>query len=195
MTFIQIIATQFAIALYQMTSFQVGSTSLAQISAGVQDYLANSELVFLIKLVAGMVSVGLLVTAAFLLVKMRELNRKAIALRTPLPSEPATAGPLQNRWAEILRHIDSTHEGEWKYAVIEADTITDDQLKSRFVVETMGERLMGIDKTKLLTIDGIWEAHKIRNRLAHDTNYFLRHAEAVRAIKLYEATLKELEVL
>jgi len=54
---------------------------------------------------------------------------------------------------------------------------------------------MNIDKTKLLTIDGLWEAHKVRNRLAHDTNYFLRHAEAVRAIRLFEQTLKELEAI
>ena len=94
-----------------------------------------------------------------------------------------------------MRHIDSPREGEWKFAIIEADKLVDDQLKTRFAGETMGERLMNIDKTKLLTIDGLWEAHKVRNRLAHDTNYFLRHAEAVRAIRLFEQTLKELEAI
>jgi len=35
----------------------------------------------------------------------------------------------------------------------------------------------------------------LRNRLAHDVNYFLRYGEAKRAIQLYEKTLKELNAL
>lgn len=70
--------------------------------------------------------------------------------------------------------------------------IVDNILKNYFPGDTMGDRLMNIDKTKLLSIDDLWEAHKIRNRLAHDPNYFLRHAEALRAVRLFESTLREL---
>ena len=61
--------------------------------------------------------------------------------------------------------------------------------------DTMGERLKNIDKAQIVTLDGLWEAHKIRNRLAHDLNYFLRYGEAKRAVQLYEKTLKELNAL
>ena len=126
--------------------------------------------------------------------KHYELRQKLIAQPEAVAqTEPATL--LAARWQEIMQHIESIREGEWKFAIIEADKITDDVLKNSFAGETMGERLMNIDKTQLLTIDGLWEAHKIRNRLAHDTNYFLRHAEAVNTIRLYEKTLKELGVL
>ena len=74
--------------------------------------------------------------------------------------------------------------------------MVDDILKaSGYPGDTMGERLKNIDKTQILSIDGLWEAHKIRNRLAHDTNYFLRYGEAKRAIQLYEEVLKELQAL
>ena len=111
-------------------------------------------------------------------------------LRVP---EPASGGALVSKWEEIMRHFGSEKEAEWKFAIIEADKLVDDLLKSAgYSGDTMGERLTGIEKVQLLSLDGLWEAHKIRNKLAHDTNYFLRYAEARRAIQLYENTLREL---
>ena len=59
----------------------------------------------------------------------------------------------------------------------------------------MGDRLMNIQPGQLTTLQNLWEAHKIRNRLVHDTNYFLRYTEAKRAVGLYRKTLKELQAL
>jgi hypothetical protein len=179
-------------SFYGMTSVLAGPGRFA--AAAQEDFLASSFASGL-RLTAFVLTVGLILALAVIFIRLRRINEKLAAQQAAVPAEPTMAGPLKERWDEILRHLDSPREGEWKYAVIEADTLVDNQLKERFAGETMGERLMNIDKTSLLTIDGLWEAHKIRNRLAHDTNYFLRHAEAVRAIKLFEQTLKEMEVL
>ena len=115
---------------------------------------------------------------------------------TVVPPEPVQTSALQARWNEVRDHINSTREGEWKFAVIEADKLVDDILKSAgFPGETTGERLMNIEAGQLSTLQGLWDAHKTRNRLAHDSNYFLRYAEAKRAIELFEQTLKELGAL
>jgi len=112
------------------------------------------------------------------------------------PPEPAYGGALQSKWEEIKHHAESVKEAEWKLSIIEADNLVNDILKSAgYPGDTMGERLTNINKGQLLSLDGLWEAHKIRNKLAHDTNYFLRYAEARRAIVLYEAALKELNAL
>src|SRR3989344_5824770 len=112
-----------------------------------------------------------------------------------LPPQPAISG-LNVRWEEIEKHINSTREAEWKFAVIEADKLVDELLKSAgFLGDTMGDRLMNIQPGQLTTLQNLWEAHKIRNRLVHDTNYFLRYTEAKRAVSLYEKTLKELQAL
>ena len=112
-----------------------------------------------------------------------------------LPPQPATSGS-NARWDEIEKHINSTREAEWKFAVIEADKLVDEPLKNAgFAGDTMGDRLMNIQPGQLTTLQGLWEAHKIRNRLVHDTNYFLRYTEAKRAVGLYEKTLKELQAL
>src|SRR3989344_3271533 len=123
--------------------------------------------------------------------------QSAVMIQSPeISPTAASGGALQARREEIVRHIESTNEGEWKFAVIEADKLVDDLLKSSgYQGDTMGERLMNIDKTQIVTLDGLWDAHKTRNRLVHDSNYFLRYAEAKRAVSLYEETLKELGAL
>jgi len=117
-------------------------------------------------------------------------------LKSIVPPETAKESPLGSRWEEIQKHLNSNKEAEWKFAVIEADNLVDGVLKaSGYPGDTMGERLKNIDKSQIVTLDGLWEAHKIRNRLAHDPNYFLRYGEAKRAVQLYEKTLKELNAL
>ena len=128
-------------------------------------------------------------------VKLNRLAAKRIDIAKIIaPPSSATSG-VNARWEEVQRHITSTREAEWKFAVIEADKVVDDILKNSYPGETMGERLMNISQGQLETLNGLWEAHKIRNRLVHDTNYFLRYAEAKRAVILYERTLKELHAI
>ncbi len=195
MNYIQPFIQQLLISFYQLTNFKVGNYGLADAASSFQTNVIDSEFIFVLKIVAGVVSVILIIWSLVLADKARQFRQQMAMMQQTAPSEPAEGGPMQNRWSEIMRHIDSPREGEWKYAIIEADKLVDDLLKNYFPGETMGERLMNIDKTRLLTIDGLWEAHKTRNRLAHEVNYFLRHAEALRAIRLYQETLKELEAI
>lgn len=185
------IYNQFVFAFYQWTSFQVGSFNMADMAGNFQNAFLDSSFVYVLQIISAIIVLVLGAAAVYLVIKRKELDEQ-LAGQEIMPAEIAGQGPIQEQWNDILRHIDSIHEGEWKFAVIEADTIVDNVLKNYFQGDTMGERLMNIDKTKLLSIDDLWEAHKIRNRLAHDADYFLRHAEALRAIRLFESTLKEL---
>lgn len=157
-----------------------------------------SELLFRIKLISAILSVAFGALAVYFIVQFQKLvgikiKNMLAALRTP---ETASSVASQSRWGEIIRHLESSKESDWKLAVIEADKLLDNFLKSSgYFGDTMGERLMNIKKEELLSIDGLWEAHKVRNKLVHDVNYFLRYAEARRAIDLYEKALQELEVV
>jgi len=59
----------------------------------------------------------------------------------------------------------------------------------------MGDRLKQLDLSKLASLNEVWEAHKIRNRIAHGTDRALTHDEAARAIGAFEAGLRELQYL
>lgn len=178
-------------SFYEISSLLIGDFSLAAFLINTHDLFINSIFVDILQIISLLVTLFLAIAAMRLAAKQKEFNAQAAA-QTAVQAEIAGAGPLQEQWHDIMHHIESPREGEWKFAVIEADTIVDSVLKNYFPGDTMGERLMNIDKTKLLSIEGLWEAHKVRNRLAHDPGYFLRHAEALRAVRLFGETLKEL---
>lgn len=150
-----------------------------------------------IKLISFILSGVFVLLLIFINVRIAKVAPVKAELLTEItPPEPAGPDAIGAKWGEIQRHVDSTKEAEWKMAVIEADKLMEDVLKKAgFPGETMGERLMAIQQGQLQSLDYIWEAHKIRNRLAHDTNYFLRQAEAQRAVKLFSRALEELQVL
>lgn len=181
--------------IYSFSDFKIGNFTPAQ----VLDYLPGfgpDGTWNIIKLILIGVSILLGILFIIVVVKMNRLvSTKVNLAKKILPPSPATSG-LNARWDEIERHINSTREAEWKFAVIEADKLVDELLKSSgFLGDTMGERLMNIQPGQLTTLQGLWEAHKIRNRLVHDVNYFLRYTEAKRAVSLYEKTLRELQAL
>lgn len=103
----------------------------------------------------------------------------------PLGSNP--------RWDHIKKLIDSNNEGDWRVAIIEADIMLADMVeRMQYPGETLGEKLKGIEKSDFNTIDNAWEAHKIRNQIAHEGSDFnLTKREAKRAIALFESVFKE----
>ena len=58
--------------------------------------------------------------------------------------------------------------------------------------ETIADKMKQVDRAKFNSIDAAWEAHKIRNRVAHEgTTADLDAREARRVIGLYERVFKE----
>jgi hypothetical protein len=129
---------------------------------------------------------------------------KALSKSPPSDAQPgsdiATAmpaqGPMASQWQRVLVHLDSPREADWKLGVMEADKLADAALAGAgYPGASLGERLMNAAPGQLASLDGLWWAHKIRNRLAHEVNYFLRYTEARQAVTYYEQALNELEVI
>jgi len=97
------------------------------------------------------------------------------------------------RWERVLRHINSPNPADWRLAIIEADTILDEMvLRMGYKGETLGERLKNIEPSDFNTLNQAWEAHKIRNKIAHDGSEFeLNRRKAMQTISLYEEVFHE----
>lgn len=97
------------------------------------------------------------------------------------------------KWAVVQRHAQSQSESDWRLAVLEADILLDELVRSRgWQGDNLGERLKGIDRADFQTLDKAWEAHKVRNTIAHEgTNYVLTEREAKRIISLFEEVFNE----
>jgi hypothetical protein len=107
-------------------------------------------------------------------------------------------GAIQsNRFTHVREHIESDNPNDWKHAIIEADIILDKALKQLgYAGASLGERLRSITPSMLATIDDAWEAHKIRNHIAHSgPDFVLTHKIAKEAVLRYERVFTELGLL
>lgn len=97
------------------------------------------------------------------------------------------------RWARIERLIDSPNENDWRQAIIAADIILDEMVTAMgYHGDTLGEKMKGIEKSDFTTLDQAWEAHKVRNKIAHEgLDVDISHREARRVVKLFEEVFRE----
>ena len=99
---------------------------------------------------------------------------------------------IEKQWNKIKARLQEPAEAEWKVAVIEADMLVDDVLRRmEYPGDTMGDRLKSITKDQIRSLDSIWTAHKIRNRIVHDPDIRMQHRDARDAIAGFESFLKD----
>lgn len=153
------------------------------------------------KVVATILSVLAVVWLIYSQWKLGAINAEDRAYYNPTEKELAATeeeeGKHNKRWKQIIDDIHSESPADWRLAIVEADTMLDESLRNAgFSGESLGEILQSLDANELVSIDEAWEAHKTRNRIAHDGSGFeLTQREAKRIIGLYERVFLELGVI
>lgn len=106
---------------------------------------------------------------------------------------PVTQDVHNKRWVHVQTLINSHSVNDWKQAILEADIILDEMLeKMGYQGESIGAKLKQIESSDFMTLNQAWEAHKIRNRIAHKgIQFVLSRGDAERTIKMYEEVFKE----
>ncbi|PSO46944.1 MAG: hypothetical protein BRC24_00325 [Parcubacteria group bacterium SW_4_46_8] len=97
------------------------------------------------------------------------------------------------RWQEVLSYAASDDEELWRLAVIEADVMLDDMLEAAgYPQEELGAKLRNVERSAFRTIDQAWEAHKLRNVIAHEgSSYNLTKREVQQAMEQYRQVFNE----
>lgn len=104
-------------------------------------------------------------------------------------------GAIKARWEEIERMSAAGGEMNLKMAVMEADKLLDHALKAMAIPGvTLGERLK-FAAYKYPNIRNVWNAHRLRNQLAHEASYYLDPSFARKAIRDFRDALRLLNVL
>ncbi|OHA58212.1 MAG: hypothetical protein A2571_03040 [Candidatus Vogelbacteria bacterium RIFOXYD1_FULL_44_32] len=150
--------------------------------------------IFMAKAIWTALSVVLSVVLVIILIKKNEL-KKLDRAEYKEAMRQATTKADSNRneaWEKILSHLESGNQSDWKLAILEADTILDSLVqKMGYKGENLGERLKNVEPSDFLTLNEAWEAHKIRNAIAHEAGYELNQREAKRVMKLFESVFRE----
>ena len=100
---------------------------------------------------------------------------------------------FKNEWNDILAAFkgDKTKE----MSIIQADKLLDEALKCLGCSGTsMSQRLIGA-KHKLKHRDEVWNAHKLRNKIVHESSFHPTSGDIKLALRGYYKTFKDLGVL
>lgn len=100
------------------------------------------------------------------------------------------------RWKNAQNLLNSSSQNDWARAIIEADIMLDEILeKAGYHGDGVGEKLKKVEKGDLQSLDDAWEAHKVRNALAHEANFILTEKEAKRVMELFRRVFAEYFVI
>lgn len=96
------------------------------------------------------------------------------------------------RWMEIEQSVVKDNEASYHLAILNADKLVDQALRERgFKGQTMGDRLKAT-RGQLSDRDGIWFAHKLRNRIAHEPDVRVNSNQVRKSLNGFKRALKDL---
>lgn len=159
---------------------------------GVYNSLASTFVFF-----SAVLSMLFILGIAYTGIRLLNLEKMWHASLYPEEETEAVAKPKNDRWQRVVAHVSSDNASDWRLAILECDIILDELLdKLGYLGGTIGERLKNATTAEFRTLDNAWEAHKIRNAIAHEGQDFtLTQREARRIVGLYESVFREFDFI
>lgn len=147
--------------------------------------------------VSYVVTLGLIAFLVYVILQTREIAKEDEARYATIESKTAKKALGHARWQHVEERIAGLQESDWRQAIIEADIMLDDILRSRgYEGDTLADRLKQLSSSLVPSLDGLWDAHRIRNRIAHEGSAFkLEERVAHRTISQYRNAFTELGIL
>ncbi len=113
--------------------------------------------------------IGLVITAGVVLVLMKKMTGKR-------KLSGASLKRVQQAWA----HVESLQDPVRK--VMEADKVLDLALSELGYTGSVADKLKKAGP-RIRNLQGVWDAHKLRNQLAHETGSYVDQSAADRAVQ------------
>lgn len=143
-----------------------------------------------------------------LLVLFVVLVMKARTFAPPLSqkySSPSLSGLLKHKglvnkyvamWKKIVEDSEIAPPHSYTTAIVNADILIDELLQEAgFGGKDMGERLGKLNGLGFKTLNDVWRAHRLRNKIVHTSDFEASKTAKDEALHVYEAFLKEIKLL
>ena len=142
-------------------------------------------------------SLAVVALLVYLSIRQHQIEEEDADKYDYLPKEEAEDTTEHSRWKHINELIESATPSDWRQAIIEADIMLDDVLGSYgYPGDTVGEKLKAGDPERFRTLQDAWDAHKVRNEIAHSGSaYPLSEQIAHRTIAKYRNVFLEFQVI
>jgi hypothetical protein len=95
------------------------------------------------------------------------------------------------KWLSIEQQLKRDQPASFSLSVLNADKLLDQSLRERGLRgQTMAERLKS-GATMFSNRNNVWTAHKLRNRIAHETDVRVSYDDARYALSYFKQALKD----
>ncbi len=157
----------------------------------------SGKLTFWFSVIVYSISILLGLAATFLLLKLRHLRHSEVEkLNDAFEASVKSAKVKNEEWEKSLKLLESDNPSDWKLAIITADSLLDKLVQIlNYPGENLGERLKNAELSDFTTLQDAWEAHKVRNRIAHEPNFPITKREARRVLGLFENVFHEFDYI
>jgi hypothetical protein len=113
---------------------------------------------------------------------------------TRRPGKILNQSKYREKWLRIMNEIDNHNQSSLAIGVLNADRLIDEALRERGIAgETLGERMKN-GKALFSDRQGLWEAHKLRNKIAHE-ELKVSARQAHSALNKFKTALKDIGAL
>lgn len=133
------------------------------------------------------------IIVVYLLIRLYEVRKDEKRRFKDYFIVPTEKDRKNDRWQQVVDLFASPRPEDWRLAILEADSMLDDLiLRLGYEGDSMGERMKQVEVQNFPTIQYAWEAHLMRNKIAHEgMNFDLNRDKANRAFRLYEAVFRD----
>ena len=103
---------------------------------------------------------------------------------------------ISRRWIKIQNRLKTGSESEYKLAIVEADDMLAGAMKRMgYEGPTLAERLDKITSATLPSIEQVYEAHKLRDRIVHEPDFTISLEEAKKNLAIFGKAFEEFQIL
>lgn len=101
----------------------------------------------------------------------------------------------RSKWLEIENMLSKDNPTTYSMCILRADSLLDEAMRDSGIKgSTMGERLKSSQK-RFKNINSVWTAHKLRNKLAHESDYHPSYEITKQAMTTFKNALKDLRAI
>jgi hypothetical protein len=177
-------------------------SKIVEFAQPIINFFSNSNTWTNLGIISGLLSIVCIAIIVWSLVRMVEIqiyDKEEVnhEIHEALLREKERNRNANPRWHYIQTLIESPNDSDWRVAIIEADSMMEEILREKGLTGgTVSELLEAAKESGYRSIQDAWDAHLVRNQIAHEgVNFPISQLEGRRVVKMFQNFFEELRVI
>jgi hypothetical protein len=177
-------------------------SKIIEYSRSIIEILTNPQTwstIGIISVILSIICIAIIIFSLVRLIEIQIYDKKEIEheINKALAKQKEIDRNANPRWHYVQTLVESPNSSDWRVSIIEADSMMEEMLKEKGLSgNTVSELLEGAKGSGYRSIQDAWDAHLVRNKIAHEgTDFPISQIEGRRVIKMYQNFFEELGVV